>query len=246
MVSIRSGAFTWKRFDVRTSPPAALPSPRIPSPLSTAASSMISSGICQWPKRAGEPYQLTAVVRRNVIPLETELLEDTERWGVPRADGRPEPCPSGRCRGFENRAGRLGGVATPMCALKQLIGDLRLLKGGAANDQPAVADEIAFVTAPDGQQRDPCFRRCGMGLLSPTIYGWRAVSCSRLAHSTGRVASAGWVLASAALALTWRRAVRVSIMITAMKIRASVSASSETEWVAIHSPSCRPKTCALP
>ncbi len=38
--------------------------------------------------------------------------------------------------------------------------DLRLLNGGAADDQPAITDEVAFVTAPDGQQGDPRCRRC--------------------------------------------------------------------------------------
>lgn len=112
-------------------------------------------------QRACEPYHFTAVVRGNVIPLEPELLKDTERRCVPRADGRPEPFPPGRNSGIEHRAGRLGGVATPMRALEQLIRDLRLLYGGAADDQPAIADEVAFVTALDGQQGDPRCRRRG-------------------------------------------------------------------------------------
>jgi len=42
-----------------------------------------------------------------------------------------------------------------MRALEQLIRDFRLLHGGAADDQPAVTDEVAFVAALDGQQGDP-------------------------------------------------------------------------------------------
>src|SRR5580658_3852184 len=109
-------------------------------------------------QRAREPHKFAAVVY--VIPLETELLKDTERWRVPCTDSRPEPFAPCRYRGIEHRASRLSGVAAPMRTLEQLIRDLRLLNGGAADDQPAIADEVAFVTAPDGQQGDPRCRRC--------------------------------------------------------------------------------------
>ena len=69
------------------------------------------------------------------MPLETELLKNTERWRVPRTDSPPESFPPGRYRGIEHRASRLRGVATPTRALEQFISDLRLLNGGAAKDQ---------------------------------------------------------------------------------------------------------------
>src|SRR6185437_1815615 len=96
-----------------------------------------------------------------MIPLETELLQDTERWRVPRTDGGPQPLPSRRYRSVEHRASRLGGVTTPVRTPQQLICDFRLLDGGAADDQPAVTDEIALSTAPDRQCRESGFRGSG-------------------------------------------------------------------------------------
>src|SRR6202034_980634 len=110
--------------------------------------------------RACEPYQFAAVVCGNVIPFETELLKDTERWCVPLPDSRPEPFSPRRYRGIEHRASCLSRVATAMRTPQQLIRDLRLLDGRAADDQPAITDVVAFVTAPDGQQGDPRCRRC--------------------------------------------------------------------------------------
>ena len=49
----------------------------------------------------------------------------------------------------------------PVYTLEQLVRDLRLLGGGPSDDQPAIADEVAFVTASDGQQREPGLRRRG-------------------------------------------------------------------------------------
>jgi len=75
----------------------------------------------------------------------------------------------------EHRAGRLGGVAMPVRTPQQLIGDLRLRSGGAADDQPAITDEVAFVTAPDGQQGDPRCRRCRelLGDKCPGVFSRR-------------------------------------------------------------------------
>jgi uncharacterized protein (TIGR00730 family) len=112
---------------------------------------------------AGEPHELAMVVRGNAIPLETELLKNTERGCVPRPHRGPEPLAAGRYRGIEDRAGCLGGVAVPVRSLQQFVGDLRLLDRGAADDQPAVADEVALVPAPDGQQREAGRLRRGEG-----------------------------------------------------------------------------------
>jgi hypothetical protein len=106
--------------------------------------------LTSW-QRACEPHQFAAVVWRNMIPLETELLKDTERWRVPRTDSRPQPLPSRRYRSIKHRASRLSSVATPMDMPQQLIRDLRLLNSGAADGQPAITDEVAFIAAPDGQ-----------------------------------------------------------------------------------------------
>src|SRR5690349_20664443 len=96
-----------------------------------------------------------------MVPLETELLQNTERWRVPRTDGGPQPLPPCRYRSVEYRASRLGGVTTPVRTPQQLIRDLRFLDRGAADDQPAVTDEIALITTPDRQCREPGFRGSG-------------------------------------------------------------------------------------
>jgi hypothetical protein len=37
-----------------------------------------------------------------------------------------------------------------MCTPEQLVGDLGFVKGGAADDQSAISDEVALKTAADG------------------------------------------------------------------------------------------------
>src|SRR5690348_17755526 len=96
-----------------------------------------------------------------MIALETEFLQNTERGRVPRTDGGPQPLPSRRYRSVEHRASRLGGVTTPVRTPQQLIRDLRFLDRGAADGQPAVTDEVAFLAAPDGQERDTGFLGSG-------------------------------------------------------------------------------------
>ena len=70
----------------------------------------------------------------------------------------------------------------PMSAAQQLISDLRLLGSGAAEDQPAVTDEVAFIAAPDRQHREPGYRCFG----EPLSDGFpAALDCRRPAAAFG-------------------------------------------------------------
>ena len=103
---------------------------------------------------AGVPDQFTVVVPGAVAALEPELFKHSEGRGVPGAHCGPEATTAGGDGGVQDRGRCLRRVSTAVNVAEQLIGNLRLCQGGAANDQPAVPDRVALLLAYDGERGD--------------------------------------------------------------------------------------------
>ena len=104
--------------------------------------------------------------------VETDLLEYSDRGGVPFPDGGPESTPSGCCC-FRNDDPRgFGCVAVAVDAPREFIGDLRFLIAGLADDESAVPDEVGTDAPLDGVEGQR--RRRMYGLLLPQVFNGRS------------------------------------------------------------------------